>query len=220
MSKRIAVVVLVLISGAGAICAARLGGGGSTAEGERLENAQATNGSPRIIVETEEHDFGDLTHQEQVSHIFRVFNQGDAPLRLQRGPTTCQCTMSTLPEQEIAPGQGAEIALTSKVIERRGFFSHSATIHTNDPRRPVLTLKIIGAIRETLAAKPNEVTLAGALAGKAFDVSVFSQLWDQMKIVGVDSAIEGLRWEELPPEPKSLGDHGAVSARRLRFVLP
>lgn len=220
MSKRIVGLTLVLLVGVGAVCAVHLSSGGATTEKESCDNAPAATGSPRVVVETEEHDFGDLTHQEQVSHVFRVFNQGDAPLRLQRGPTTCKCTMSTLPEQDIPPGQGAEIALTSKVIERRGFFSHSATIYTNDPRRPVLTFKIIGAIRETLAAKPNEVTLAGELAGKAFDVLVFSQLWDHMKIVGVDSAIEGLRWEELPPEPKSLRENSATAGRRLRFVLP
>ena len=220
MSKRIAVVVLVLLVGAGAICAVHLSSGSATAEKEGREREPAATGSPRVVVETEEHDFGDLKHQEQVSHTFRVFNQGDAPLRLQRGPTTCKCTMSTLPEQDILPGQGAEIALTSKVIERRGFFSHSATIYTNDPRRPVLTFKIIGAIRETLAAKPNEVTLAGTLAGKVFDVLVFSQIWDQMKIAAVESKIDGLTWEELPPEPKSLRENSATAARRLRFVLP
>ncbi len=220
MNKKIIAVALVLLGGVGAICAVHLTSAGSTSVDNDVNAAPATTGAPRIVVEQEEHDFGDLTHQEQVSHIFRVFNQGDAPLRLHRGPTTCKCTMSTLPEQDIPPGQGAEIALTSKVIERRGFFSHSATIFTNDPARPVLTLKIIGAIRETLAAKPNEVTLAGSLSGKAFDVLVFSQLWDQMKIVAVDSPIEGLSWQELPPEPKSLGENIATSARRLRFVFP
>jgi len=220
--KRIVGVTLVLLVATGMICAVHLSSGGATVEKEKeiVQSAAATTGSPRVVVETEEHDFGDLKHQEQVSHVFRVFNQGDAPLRLQRGPTTCKCTMSTLPEQDILPGQGAEIALTSKVIERRGFFSHSATIYTNDPRRPVLTFKIIGAIRETLAAKPNEVTLAGTLAGKVFDVLVFSQIWDEMKIVSVESQIDGLTWQELPPEPKSLQENSATAARRLRFVLP
>ncbi len=220
MNKRIALVAFVLVVGAGAIYAVHLSSGSSPAESENPETAAAATGSPRVVLDAEEHDFGDLQHEEQVSHTFRIFNQGDGPLRLQRGPTTCKCTMSTLPEQEIAPGQGAEIILTSKVVERRGFFSHSATIFTNDPRRPVLTLKIIGAIRETLAAKPNEVTLAGTLSGKVFDVLVFSQVWDRMKIVAVDSGIEGLRWEELPPEPKSLRENSAVSGRRLRFTLP
>lgn len=220
MNKRIVAIALVLLGGAGAICAVHLSSAGSSSAVESSDSTPAATGSPQIVVEQEEHDFGDLTHQEQVSHIFRVFNQGDAPLRLQRGPTTCKCTMSTLPEQDIPPGQGAEIELTSKVIERRGFFSHSATIFTNDPRRRELTLKIIGAIRETLGAKPNEVTLVGSISGKAFDVLVFSQIWDQMKIVAVDSPIEGLSWQELPPEPKSLGENSATSARRLRFVFP
>lgn len=187
--------------------------------GEKVQD-NSTTGLPVVVVDEEEFDFGDLTHEDQVSHVFRVFNKGTGPLKLQRGPTTCKCTMSTLPDQEIPPGTGAEIALTSKVVERSGFFSHGATIFTNDPKRPVINFRIIGAIRQPLAAQPNDITLSGNIAGQVFDVMVFSQTWDELNVIEVQSDLSGLRWEQLPPETKALQTARAVSGRRLRITMP
>jgi hypothetical protein len=94
---------------------------------------------PKIEATDTTFDFGVIAFQpnkadyENNSHAFVVKNVGEGPLRLAKGPTNCQCTMSTLSDLELLPGESTTISLTwepTMVLEE---FVKEATIWTNDP---------------------------------------------------------------------------------------
>ncbi|MBM4092928.1 MAG: DUF1573 domain-containing protein, partial [Planctomycetes bacterium] len=69
----------------------------------RLREREAAPG-PRVRVDNPTHDFGRMDPLTERSHTFVIRNIGDAPLRLEQGPTTCKCTLSGLSNRHVLPG--------------------------------------------------------------------------------------------------------------------
>lgn len=54
-------------------------------------------GTPKIVIEPEEFDFGDVSMANgKVSQTFKIKNEGDADLKLSNIHTSCMCTTATL----------------------------------------------------------------------------------------------------------------------------
>src|SRR5579872_2905137 len=49
---------------------------------------------PKAVIEETEFEFGRMEVGEERSHAFIIRNEGEAPLLLKKGKTTCKCTMS------------------------------------------------------------------------------------------------------------------------------
>ncbi|EMI28199.1 DUF1573 domain-containing protein, partial [Rhodopirellula europaea] len=80
-----------------------------------------------------EHDFGIMQPDEEGEHIFRVKNVGDAPLTLKIGASTCKCTVGTLENESLAPGEETEVKMAWTVKTNETTFGQSAELRTNDP---------------------------------------------------------------------------------------
>ena len=50
-------------------------------------------GPKAVVVNSEHHDFGSMDRNEHGTHAFVIRNDGDAPLTLVTGKTTCKCTV-------------------------------------------------------------------------------------------------------------------------------
>ena len=112
--------------------------------------------APKAVTDETSHDFGLPEPGENCEYEFDIRNEGDAPLVLDRGPTSCTCTMSTLPNREIPPGMAVKVKVSSKVEPEEGAFSNQARILTNDPERPEIDFIVAGRVRTVLAAsKPT-----------------------------------------------------------------
>jgi hypothetical protein len=204
--------------------------------GQRFNQASQQGGEalgvPRIVVDELDHDLGVIDSSAQCAHTFLVRNEGTAPLLLRRGSTTCKCTMSELPSHPIPPGGCAAVRVASKIRDdaaeffsddKKGVFSHGATIFTNDPDQPAVTLSIQGAIRACLRAEPPRIVFSQLGRGESRSgcVLVYSQVWDAFAISSVRSSCIGLTWQIEPATRGSLDERGARSGYHLRVtVLP
>src|SRR5688500_8060497 len=75
-------------------------------------NDGASKVGPRVaVVNGEMHDFGKMDRNAKESHAFIIRNEGDAPLKLEKGETTCKCTVSDLKGNSLAPGEETEVLL-------------------------------------------------------------------------------------------------------------
>jgi hypothetical protein len=177
---------------------------------------------PKAVLDRTTHHFGTIPPEEEVEHVFILRNEGDAPLKLARGSTSCKCTMSDLPPEPIPPGGAAEIRVGSKIRGTEGEFSHSANIHTNDPENPTVTLRLWGVVRHLLDAHPRRIVLSGVRRRETATVPVtlYSQVWDGLIIDGVASSLEGITWTVGPAEPELPADREARCARRLLVDIP
>ena len=136
------------------------GGTSSLATGSQSIGSQsAGNGKtayPKVEAADPDYDFGTMQRGTTESHDFILTNRGEAPLTLEAGATSCKCTLSDVASEPLQPGASAPVRLEWVAKIPAGHFEQTATIHTNDPRRPRLELKVRGEVVETVGLEPRE----------------------------------------------------------------
>jgi len=177
---------------------------------------------PKVALDETKHDFGFLDAAEECAYTFLIRNEGEAPLKLERGPTTCKCTMSHLDQEPIPPGASAEVRVASKTENQEGFFSHTATIFTNDPEQSSLRLTIAGTIRTFLGSSPEKLSFAQIRKGESqtAEATLYSQVWSEFEIADVKPSREGIAWEIEPADPGTLEELQARSGYTLHVTIP
>ncbi|NUQ66116.1 MAG: DUF1573 domain-containing protein [Pirellulales bacterium] len=177
---------------------------------------------PRALVDQEYHSLGVVDPSQPCEHTFFIRNAGDAPLEITKGGTSCRCTVSVLPAQDIPPGRRGPVKIASNVLQVDGDFVHTATVLTNDPRKPTITLTIAGAVKRRIGASPAAIVLSNLRPGDSASVesTIYSQAWPNFIIENVKSSLEGLQWELRPAPADSLQQLKAKSGYQCRMTLP
>jgi hypothetical protein len=117
----------------------------------------AASGGPKAVIESAEHDFGSMGSGQSGRHRFYITNAGDAPLKLSRGQSSCGCTIAEVGREEIAAGATGEVTVEWRTKGEGGPFRQQVIVHTNDPRRPDVSLRIMGSVVPTWRAIPPSV---------------------------------------------------------------
>ena len=105
-------------------------------------------------------NFGQAIVGNEYSHVFTLKNEGKVPLTLEKGISTCKCTISSLEEGktlEVLPGESVEITLTWNPTKPDAMFSHSAEVLTNDPKSRIVMFEIEGEVIARIIAMPPEI---------------------------------------------------------------
>lgn len=113
--------------------------------------------APKIRVEPEALDFGVMQAGTQAEKTIAIFNDGDSPLIVLRGKTTCGCTTIDVPEGEfgsIPPGESKPATVRFDTTDRTGAQSAVLAITTNDPVRPAITIDVTANIETLTILRP------------------------------------------------------------------
>ncbi len=172
---------------------------------------------PIAIVDESEHDFGMLDPGISARHTFVITNQGDSPLILSAGETSCKCTLSEASTEVVAPGGHAEISLTWNTGTARQFYRQYALVRTNDPKHREIELAVSGTVRALLAFDSEEAVapVADPGSGARTSVVLYSQYLQQFDISNVECDLPGFVYEVLPVSTSELEAVEAKSAWRL-----
>jgi hypothetical protein len=239
-------VALLLIAG-GVIL--RFGGGeiqpapgvsqdGKNTEGEFVANPfGVTKGAdaPKLEVSEKEFDFGIMkfplidgddpgTNGDGDSHTFVIKNVGQGVLKLAKGPSTCQCTMSDLSGDivEVPPGGSTKVTVTWEPKETADPFEKGATIWTNDPalfaadsefKDGKIQLTVKGRVLNAVDLDPGYFTL-GTISEKTptvFEGCVFSRASADLQVQLKESSSEFLTAEITPATAEQLTKYSALS---------
>ena len=160
-----------------------------------------TGPHPKVNFEETRFDFGTRPRYSKGAHKFFVTNNGEAPLKLKTGRTTCQCTLGELGQNTVAPGESTTIELSWEIKQPGPGFQHSAQIHTNDPANPIQTLVIKGFIGADLAVWPEGRWSLGSMQvdGDAkVDGFVYSQISENLTVTKIECSHPGLKFEINP----------------------
>lgn len=183
---------------------------------QQPEMAPPGGPQPKVEVDQEDYDFGAMERGGTQSHSFVFTNVGDYPLELVQGETTCKCTISQLDTKAVPPGESVKVTLqwTAKTLGNR--FRQSATIHTNDPKRPRVNLTVSGAVSQSVEAMPRDIVFSKVQVGesKTAEVKLVSYAESSLKLTEqkfsekesadkFEVASRPLTAEELPEEAKS-----------------
>ena len=142
----------------------------------------------RVFEDT--YDFSYMELGTERSHDFTIANDGQAPLRLTKGETTCKCTMSSLAKAggqvDVPPGGQENITLTWNAKGSSGPFRQSAEIFTSDPQLPLVRLTVKGDVVQSVTVIPQEIvfTSLSPSAGATARVQVCSVGTEPIRIVG------------------------------------
>lgn len=142
-------------------------------------------GLPRAEVPETFYNFGNMEHNTSMSHTFVVRNVGDVPLRVEEKSTTCKCTVGNVSNNEVAPGEEAEVTLEWVAKSAPGPFRHGATLATNDPKHSRIELTIEGQVVESTAMYPSELVFGTIRAGeeKTAELYLMSFLSDEVEVL-------------------------------------
>ena len=141
---------------------------------------------PKLRVDTKQFDFGRMDRSTTMSHDFVFTNEGDAPLTLVAGETTCKCAVSELANDTLAPDESTTVTVEWTAKIKGDKFRQSATILTNDPRQRKVELTVSGMITDSVRIEPSSVVFSRLLTGseQTAQVRVLSFLSDDFEIVG------------------------------------
>ncbi len=165
------------------------------------EEVSTINASVRPIVtldETEFH-FGLLDPHATVSHSFTVRNKGQASLTVEVQNTSCKCTVGKLGSNVLLPGGQTDVTLTWNTGYQIDHYEQTATLRTNDPMSPEVTLTVQGEVRAELVV-PDEVVMKSVNPGDVPTASfaVYSQLLDDFHLVSAESDLPSFDWNVEP----------------------
>lgn len=131
-----------------------------------------------------EHDFGIMQPEEEGQHSFTVKNVGDAPLTLKIGASTCKCTVGTLENESLAPGEQTEVKMAWTVKTNESTFGQSAELRTNDPTQVAIRFEIKGKVVRQVQLVPETLTFKEVASGEPIDLElkVYSYMGDEIEL--------------------------------------
>jgi hypothetical protein len=172
-----------VVGGLAAAVGAVVGGGVAALEAASrpwqagdFQVATSTGTGPAPIAEVPEtvFAFGTVGVGGKGTHEFIIRNSGNAPLELNRGATSCTCTVSDFEESEggggpkiVPPGGSTKLKVQWRGKGSGGPFRQQASVFTNDPRRPQIAFEVEGTVVPTFSAVPPTVTLSKLAASQS-----------------------------------------------------
>jgi hypothetical protein len=177
---------------------------------------------PRAVVDEKEHDFGRMEVAEEKSHAFTIRNDGEAPLLLVKGPTTCQCTVSDLETGELAVGKSAKITLKWKPAAQAEQFSKGADIRTNDPENRTIHLRILGMVTPRLVTAPETTWESPDLLEReptTFTGAVLSPIAESFQIAALECPSPLISADAVPLNRQQLAAKHGRSGYMIRVTV-
>ncbi len=133
---------------------------GSASDEIEQTGVMPSNLLPKVeVIGSTDFDFGTMKRGTSREHEFTFKNAGDAPLKLVVLDSTCKCTVGSVDDQYIPPGETRPVKLTWKAEGILPEFAQTATIGTTDPRMREVKLTITGRIGMNYVLEPDSLTL-------------------------------------------------------------
>jgi hypothetical protein len=104
--------------------------------------AAETRPAPVVHVEPAAFDFGRALPQRTLRKEFTLRNAGDAELVIEGVSTTCGCTAAIAGASRLAPGRTTPLTVTLETRDARGHMERRVIVRSNDPKTPLLELKV------------------------------------------------------------------------------
>jgi hypothetical protein len=154
---------------------------------------------PKAVVDEPLFNFGSMAVGQSMSHKFIIKNEGEVPLEVQKGKTTCKCTLSEMQDNLIPPGESAEVELTWTPKSAQERFGQTATVWTNDPENQEIKLQIEGAANSLISFTGDyqgstnwSLPIMTTTKPVTFSGKIHTKYLDEFKILGIEADHPGL----------------------------
>jgi hypothetical protein len=110
---------------------------------------------PRVWLNKTQWDFGAIWWGDKCETEIEIRNVGHAPLEIRNVKTSCGCTAIKPNKTRLTPGESDHIRLSYDTEKGVVDVAQTATIETNDPGQPAITLNIRGQVRNLYDGAPT-----------------------------------------------------------------
>ncbi|MEN8006751.1 MAG: DUF1573 domain-containing protein [Candidatus Krumholzibacteriota bacterium] len=107
-----------------------------------------------ISIDPQSFDFGDMKQQETKIGIVTVTNDGAGQLQIKDVKADCGCTVPTLTNNTLAPGESTQIEITFNSKKFNGTVYKTVNIISNDPVNPQVDVMIRATVHTPLIIDP------------------------------------------------------------------
>ncbi len=156
--------------------------------------------APKMDIPETRHDFGRVFERKQYIHDFIVYNRGDADLIINNVRPGCGCTVTNFDKLIPAGKQGKiEFVLDGEKVHDQ--FSKTATVSTNDPVHPTMTIAVSGEEIPYLNIEPEGTVYLHGRYGEHVErkMEISSNENIDFKVVRVSSNIDDKITYKLDP---------------------
>ena len=221
-----AIVVFLLLVGAGLAVHFRQQAVDEIRDKEHAEHAHPSKGEPEVPVPPKSGPFAKFVVEGQPIHMFDVMELGqdgehefkirtdsEGPLKMVAlaKDHTCQCTLGSLGKDGLQPGESTTVKMTWKIKNPSTLFEHSAKIRTNDPKNPATTFIVRGLVGKRLNLQPGPEVSVGLISEKEPTerrLTLHSEILDAFQITKVETSNPLIAVEILPMDAEQLKESG------------
>jgi cytochrome c553 len=130
-----------------------------------------------------EYDFGNVSSQDKIEHLFEFSNTGDEDLVIEKAAATSGSTKAEASAHRLKPGEKGSIRAIVDMRGKKGIFVKTIDVSTNDPITPVITLSMKIAVKDRIHMSQYE---ANAIFGEScrechVDMGKGKRGWDLFK---------------------------------------
>lgn len=127
--------------------------------------ARAQAAPPAVMFASETCDLGNVIQGEQPDCVFSFTNAGDDDLHILRVEPTCGCTTALLAAPLLRAGERGGIRVVFDSDNFAGDVVKEVEVHSDDPARPSVTLRVRALVEPEMEFEPRLVTFDDARAG-------------------------------------------------------
>lgn len=127
--------------------------------------AAAPADAPKIVIVESIKDYGTIPKGQELVWDFTVKNEGKADLVIDQVKPSCGCTVANF-DKSIKPGATGKIGLKVETKAFSGPISKSATVTSNDPANPNMTIVIKAIVKPYVDVLPQGYVRFSAIQGE------------------------------------------------------
>ncbi len=101
---------------------------------------------PRISVDNNVFEFGNVVEGIAIVHSFTLKNTGDEPLEIDDVKTPCGCTTTELSKKLLSPGESVVLDVQFDTTGYSGWTSKKVYVDSNDAADPRLVIRLTGNV--------------------------------------------------------------------------
>ena len=95
-------------------------------------------------------DFGAVSDRDMVEHVFELSNAGDEDLLIEKLVAASGNTKAKASSGRLKPGEKGSITVVIDLRGKKGVFSKTIDVYTNDPITPVNTLSLKFSVKDRI----------------------------------------------------------------------
>jgi len=151
-------------------------------------------------------DFGVVYEGEQLNRKVTLKNAGTVPLLVRLGSTRCDCELTGLPEEAVAPGESVDLTIAWRPQPSSEMFIKSIDLLSNDPEARTTSISIEGKSLPLFVQYPKgdwPVELIRDDQPTEYTGLIMSPAKEDFEIVSIDTGEAPLTIETRPTSPET-----------------